>query len=238
MRSPTILLVIALFASSAISLRTAPRARRCRHDVVRPAATTNRVFAPLVAAVAAASLIVGPGSNAYAGIDPAQLQKFTETQAALDGADIPYEALPSGVSYREFRSGRGERTVAAGKTVTCRLTARAKVLNTPKDIGGVKYYASQVDAEEKDAEGKGVLTWTFGSPESPVPAGLEEAMVGMKRGAIRRVDIPSVLVYRARKDGRLPLPAEKSTEEQRIVSKLFKTKGDSIFEVLVEKIAE
>jgi hypothetical protein len=102
----------------------------------------------------------------------------------------------------------------------------------------VKYYDSQVDAEEKDAEGKGVLTWTFGSPESPVPAGLEEAMVGMKRGAIRRVDIPSVLVYRARKDGRLPLPAEKSTEEQRIVSKLFKTKGDSIFEVLVEKIAE
>ena len=121
--------------------------------------------------------------------------------------------------------------------MTALLTARAKTLFTPKDPGGVKFYDSKIDSPDKDAEGQGVLTWTFGADDSPVPVGLEEAMIGMKRGAIRRVDVPSVQIYKARKDGRLPAPAKKSEEENRIYSKMFKTTGDTIFEVLVERIS-
>ena len=40
-----------------------------------------------------------------AGIDPAQLKKFTEVQDTLDAADIEYTMLKSGTSYREFREG-------------------------------------------------------------------------------------------------------------------------------------
>ena len=128
-----------------------------------------------------------------------------------------------------------------GKTVTCRLTARAKTLFTPKDPGGVKYYDSQIDGVDRDVEGNGVLSWVIGSEDSPVPVGLEEAMTaggGMKRNAIRRVDIPSIQIYRARKDNRLPQPSKKNEEGKRIYDKLFKTTGDTIFEVLVERIAE
>lgn len=177
-----------------------------------------------------------PIDEARAGIDATVLQKYVETQAALDGADVSFTELPSGVSYREFRTGRGEKTLSNGKTVTCKLTARAKTLFTPKDPGGVKFYDSKIDSPDKDAEGQGVLTWVFGAEDSPVPVGLEEAMTGMKRGAIRRVDVPSVQIYRARKDGRLPAPAKKSEEENRIYGKMFKTTGDTIFEVLVERI--
>jgi hypothetical protein len=45
--------------------------------------------------------IVTPG----AGIDPAQLKKYTEVQDTLDAADIEYTMLKSGASYREFREG-------------------------------------------------------------------------------------------------------------------------------------
>ena len=196
----------------------------------------------LLSPLIAASLFLGPTVEvARAGIDPAVLQKYVETQSALDSRDTPFTELPSGVSYREFRSGKGERTVGVGKTVTVRLTARAKTLFTPKDPGGVKYFDSQIDGVEKDVEGNGVLSWVIGSEDSPVPIGLEEAMTaggGMKRNSIRRVDIPSVQIFRARKDNRLPQPSEKNDEGKRIYQKLFKTKGDTIFEVLVEKIAE
>ena len=40
-----------------------------------------------------------------AGIDPAQLKKFTEVQETLDAADVEYTMLKSGTSYREFREG-------------------------------------------------------------------------------------------------------------------------------------
>ena len=40
-----------------------------------------------------------------AGIDPTQLKKYTDVQEALDAADIEYNMLKSGTSYREFREG-------------------------------------------------------------------------------------------------------------------------------------
>ena len=36
-----------------------------------------------------------------------KLKRFQEAQNALDTADIPFSVLPSGVSYREYREGKG-----------------------------------------------------------------------------------------------------------------------------------
>jgi FKBP-type peptidyl-prolyl cis-trans isomerase len=170
---------------------------------------------------------------ARAGIDVSQIEsikKIQEAQAALDSADVEYTKLPSGVSYREFRSGRGDRTVEKGKLVTTEMTIRCRSLYTPKEPGGVKYYDSKVDSPE------GVLTWAIGSGE--LPPGLEQAMTGMKKGAIRRIEIPSVQVFRARKDKQLPLPAKRNEEGQRRFEKVFKTDATMLFEVLVLKIAD
>jgi FKBP-type peptidyl-prolyl cis-trans isomerase len=174
-----------------------------------------------------------PPPAAKAGIDVSQIEsikKIQEAQAALDSADVEYTKLPSGASYREFRSGRGERTVEKGKVVTTEMTIRCRSLYTPKEPGGVKYYDTKVDSPD------GVLTWEMGSGE--LPPGLEQAMTGMKKGAIRRIEIPSVQVFRARKDKQLPLPSKRNEEGQRRFEKVFKTDATMLFEVLVLKIAD
>jgi hypothetical protein len=61
-------------------------------------------------------------------------------------------------------------------------------------------------------------------------------MIGMKRGAIRRIELPSMIVYRARKEGRLPLPSEKNKDGKRRFENLFKTDATLLFEVLVTRI--
>jgi hypothetical protein len=62
--------------------------------------------------------------------------------------------------------------------------------------------------------------------------------LGMKRSSIRRVELPSQLVFRAREDKQLPLPSEKNEEGNRYYKRLFKTDATLLFEVLVTKIAE
>jgi hypothetical protein len=62
--------------------------------------------------------------------------------------------------------------------------------------------------------------------------------LGMKRSSIRRVELPSQLVFRAREDKQLPLPSEKNEEGKRYYKRLFKTDATLLFEVLVTKIAE
>lgn len=53
--------------------------------------------------------------------------------------------------------------------------------------------------------------WTIGDSSfaSPVPQEVEECMIGMKRGAIRWIELPFMIVYKVvPKENRLPLPSE------------------------------
>ena len=95
---------------------------------------------------------------------------------------------------------------------------------------GVKYYSTLQDSTDNS------LSWTIGSGK--LLPGLEEGMLGMKRGSIRRIEVPSVQVFAARDNNQLPLPSPKNEDGNRRFRNLFKTKADLLFEVSVMKIAD
>ena len=159
-----------------------------------------------------------------------ELEKYQKIQAVLDTAEVEFIELPSGVSYREYRAGKGSRSVKSGAEVTVEMTIRCKSFATANDPGGVKYYSTQQDVPERS------LTWTIG--DGRLPPGLEEGMAGMRRGSIRRIELPSVQVFAARDAGQLPLPSKTNADGQRRFSNLFKTKADLLFEVLIDKIVQ
>jgi len=68
--------------------------------------------------------------------------------------------------------------------------------------------------------------------------GLEEGMIGMKRNSLRRIEVPSKQVFRARADGQLPLPSESNSDGNRRFKNLFKTDATLLFEVLINKIID
>ena len=81
------------------------------------------------------------------------------------------------------------------------LTIRCKSFATANEPGGIKYFSTKVDTDFDE------LAFTIGSGEM-VP-GLEEGMLGMQKGAIRRIEVPSKMIFAARDAGQLPLPSDK-----------------------------
>jgi hypothetical protein len=159
-----------------------------------------------------------------------KLKELQDIQAVLDAADQKYEELPSGVSYREYRSGKGNKVVQKGSTVIVEMTVRCKSFPTGNEPGGVRYYSTKEDTPYN------ALEWTIGS--GTLLPGLEEGMIGMKRNALRRIEVPSRQVFKARSEGQLPLPAEKDADGNRRFKNLFKTDATLLFEVLVSKIID
>ena len=68
--------------------------------------------------------------------------------------------------------------------------------------------------------------------------GLEEGMIGMKKGAVRRIEIPSVQVFAAKKNNQVPLPAATNEDGNRRFKNLFKTDATLLFEVAVRSIQD
>lgn len=185
-------------------------------------------------------------SPANAGIDPAALKALPiegdSTGAASrlrqiesangprpeDTKDIAFEKLPSGASYREYREGKGDATVQSGSKVAVEMSIRCQSFATANEPGGLKYFSTKEDTEFNE------LAWTIGSGE--LPPELEEAMMGMRKGAIRRIELPSTVVFSARNAGTLPLPSEKNKDGKRLFERLFKTDATLLFEVLVTRI--
>lgn len=147
-----------------------------------------------------------------------------------DTVDQAYVELPSGVSYREYRDGKGTAVVGPGATVACEMTIRCKSFATDKEPGGLKYFDSKVDTEFNE------VAFVVGMGE--ILPGLEEGMAGMHKGALRRIQVPTTMVYAAKKAGQLPLPAEKNKDANRRFASLFKTDATLLFEVLVTRVKE
>lgn len=116
--------------------------------------------------------------------------------------------------------------VQEGSKVAVEMTIRCKSFSTQNEPGGVKYFSTKDDTEFNE------LAWTIGSGE--LLPGLEEAMMGMRKNALRRIEIPSTQVFPARKANQLPLPTTK--DGKRIFERLFKTDATLLFEVLVTRI--
>lgn len=193
------------------------------------------------AAACAGLLLSAPPANA--GIDPALLkslpvqgdesgasQRLRQVEAiqkpASDLVDVPFEEFPSGVSFREYREGKGEAVVQPGSKVAVEMTIRCKSFATANEPGGLKYFSTKDDTEFNE------LAWTIGSGE--LLPGLEEGMMGMHKNALRRIEVPSTQVYPAKKADQLPLPSTK--DGKRIFERLFKTEATLLFEVLVTRI--
>lgn len=212
----------------------------------------RRSFLIRTAASSAAVAAVILPTVANAGIDPAALKSLRVDGDASgaatrlrqleavdprgaqpeDSKDIAFEVLPSGASYRDYREGKGAATVGPGSKVAVELTARCKSFSTNDEPGGVKYFSTKVDTDFNE------LAWTVGddSGYNPVPKELEEAMVGMKKGGLRRIEVPSTAVFAAKKAGRLPLPSEKNKDGNRRFDRLFKTDATLLFEVFVTRV--
>lgn len=202
--------------------------------------------------IGAATLASSFPQSATAGIDPSalkslpiegdasgsisrirQLSSATADSAGPrpdDSKDIAFTVLPSGEgSYRTYREGSGNATVQPGAKVAVEMTIRCRSFATTDEPGGVTYFTTRGDTNFNE------LAWTIGEDEV-VPTQLEECMMGMKKGGVRRIELPSPVVYAARNEGRLPLPSEKNKDGKRRFENLRKTDATLLFEVLVTRI--
>ena len=203
----------------------------------------------LQTATTASSLLIATVASsrpAHAGIDPAALRalpvegdvtgsasRLRQIESANgprpeDSKDIAFETLPSGASYREYREGKGDAYVQPGSKVAVEMTIRCRSFTTADEPGGVKYYTTKQDTDFNE------LAWTVGSGEL-LPE-LEECMMGMHKGAVRRIELPSTVVFAAKKNHQLPLPSETNKDGKRRFENLFKTDATLLFEVLVTRI--
>ena len=195
-----------------------------------------------VSTISLVSVLSMPGV-ASAGIDPSalkslpvegdvsgQAQRLRQLEAIknpeTDLVDVPFEELPDGVSYREYRRGKGEATVKEGSKVAVEMTIRCKSFATANEPGGLKYFSTKEDTEFNE------VAFTVGSGE--ILPGLEEGMMGMRKGALRRIEVPTTMVYAAKRAGQLPLPTTK--DGKRRFENLFKTDAALLFEVLVTRV--
>ncbi|KAL7517497.1 hypothetical protein ACHAWX_002415 [Stephanocyclus meneghinianus] len=196
--------------------------------------------------VSQVSLVVSGVQPSNAGIDPSSLKSLPvegDTSGAAtrlrqiessngprpeDSKDIAFEVLPSGASYREYREGKGDATAQPGSKVAVEMTIRCRSFATSNEPGGLKYFSTMEDTEFNE------LAWTIG--DGQLPPELEEGIMGMRKGAVRRIELPSTIVYSARKLGTLPLPSDKNKDGRRRFDNLFKTDATLMFEVLVTRI--
>jgi FKBP-type peptidyl-prolyl cis-trans isomerase 2 len=116
--------------------------------------------------------------------------------------------------------------VQDGSKVAVEMTIRCKSFSTDNDPGGLKYFSTKDDTDFNE------LAWTVGSGEL-LPS-LEEGMMGMRKNALRRIEIPSTMVFAARKANQLPLPTTK--DGKRRFEQLFKTDATLLVEVLVTRV--
>lgn len=187
-------------------------------------ATTLGIFPPSIEHARAATPTYGLQQTDLAS----QLKKYQEAQSVIDSADVPFTQLPSGVSYRQFREGKGKRVVEPNSEVAVEMVIRCQKFSTTDEPGGVKYFSTKSDTRDNE------LRWKIGS--GALPPGLEDGMMGMKKNSLRRIELPSVQVFAARDNKQLPLPSNNNPDGQRRFKNLFKTDATLLFEVLVKDV--
>jgi len=211
------------FSASAPSTRHAtPSLSMCASGP--PAASTPLVRRSFLAAAAVGTALPlaaeakrePPVYQEYAKVD------MTPPRPPASEQDVN---LPSGVSYKEYKPGQGDAEVGPGKTVNVQMTGRLLNLN------GIKFYSTK---EFKDEFGEApALKFVYGRGE--LLPGLEEGMLGMKKGAIRKIVVPPSMGY-SQYPNLLPQPSAKGRPSLDSVLKNPRRDSTIVFEVLVEGI--
>jgi FKBP-type peptidyl-prolyl cis-trans isomerase len=123
-----------------------------------------------------------------------RMKQLQTTAAAAKRSGIV--ELDSGVRYRESNSGSvpGGRNRAIRNGVSNGFNVGAIVtVSTPE---GLLIYSTRNDNDSNE------LSWKVGSGD--FPRGAEEGMLGMRLGSVRRIEVPSRMVYASRNLGVLP----------------------------------
>lgn len=172
--------VASVFLSSADALSivdttTSPQ----KHVTASPSSRRTFVQFGIVAATASTSVT----ANAV----DAQFKEVGQQERPPEG-ETPFSTLSSGVQIKDFRQGTGSATVQKGSKVE--LTMKGRLLN----LNGVIFY----DTKSNDPNGFGEgtpLTFTVG--DKTVLPGLEDGIIGMSKGGIRRIIVPAEVGYGA-----------------------------------------
>lgn len=174
---------------------------------------------------AAAALVSTSTPAAFA--QPTEF-KSIDTQAPGADGQAPFKTLPSGVRIKDFKVGTGADEVKPGARVSVYCTG--KLLN----LNGVKFYSTKEQADPNELGYVEPLVFVVGKGQA-IP-GLEEGMMGMKKGSIRRIIVPAELGY-ANNPTLEPQPT--TTENRRALESVIKNpRRDStlLFDVQVEKV--
>jgi len=202
----------------------------CR-DVESTASTTNglknrrTVLSTLVTAPVAALAVLSSSQPAVAADKP---QEFVNvgTQAPAPDGEAPFVALPSGVKIKDFKVGTGDAVVTPTSSRVS-IQGKGRLLN----LNGVIFY----NTKDNDPDGFGPLPLTIDLGKGQVIPGLEEGLVGMKKGGIRRIIIPQNLAYN-NNPGLEPKPI--NANDQRALDSVVKNSrrdGSVLFDVQVER---
>lgn len=126
-------------------------------------------------------------TSATANAVDAQFKEVGQQERPPEG-ETAFSTLSNGVQIKDFRQGTGSATVQKGSKVE--LTMKGRLLN----LNGVIFY----DTKSQDPNGFGEgtpLTFTVG--DKTVLPGLEDGIIGMSKGGIRRVIVPAEVGYGA-----------------------------------------
>lgn len=172
--------VASVFLSSADALSiadttTSPQ----KHVTTSPSSRRTFVQFGIVAATASTSV----AANAV----DAQFKEVGQQERPPEG-ELPFTTLSNGVQIKDFRQGTGSATVQKGSKVE--LTMKGRLLN----LNGVIFYDTKINDPNGFGEGT-PLTFTVG--DKTVLPGLEDGIIGMSKGGIRRVIVPAEVGYGA-----------------------------------------
>ena len=200
----------------------------------RRAASVDRrsAFRPFVAAAVAAASAAGQASPVLAvGDEGNKPKEFTDvgTQAPAPDGETPFRTLDSGVKVKDFRPGSGDAIAQKGTKVSLQLTGRLLNLN------GVIFYDSKKNDDTGFGEG---LPLTFVIGEGTAIPGLEEGVLGMRKGGIRRIIVPEALGYDTTTD-KLSEPVPFTADTQRALDSVIRNKrrdASLLFDVKLERL--
>ena len=134
------------------------------------------------------SLIALGKASSPSWAEPGEFKNI-DTQAPLPlgkEGDAPFVTLSNGVKVKEFKVGTNSDEVTKGSTVSVQVVGRLLNLN------GVAFF----DSKKNNPDGFGgfdPLVFTVGTGVA-LP-GLESGILGMRKGGVRRIIVPSELGY-------------------------------------------
>jgi len=184
------------------------------------------------AAAAAAGLAAGAPERSLAATD-ATTRTGAEAQPPLappnfgkapDG-ESPFVTLPTGTQVKRFKEGAGEEA-RVGSKVAVQVQGRLVNLN------GVNFY----NTKDNNPDGFGAVPLSFTVGKGEALPGLEQGVVGMKKGEIRRIIVPPEQGY-LRNPGLEPVPMN-AINQNALDSVVKNPRRDStvMFDVKLERL--